>query len=258
MRRERPLSEEPDATIAGLDAPARELVAATSARRAALELEGAAAFAAVTGALVELGADARIVDLAARAVSEEIRHAEIYRELARAYARGSTATAVAEGDEPPRVAPIDVPAHPGVTPREESLLRVVGMCSINETMACSFLELSLAGATAPFARAGVREILEDEIRHARIGWAYLGSPDVGDAERRLVAAWLLPMLRAQWDRWRAQIATLPALEVPAHGCPSPTAIERASVASIRDLVLPGFARAGVDVAAAQAWAAHLG
>ena len=245
-------SAPPDETIARLDDGSRALVAATSARRAALELEGAAAFTAVTHALVELRADARIVDLAARAVAEEIRHAEIYRELASVY-EGRDAPAA----DPLRVAPIEVPAYPGVSPRHESVLRVVGMCSINETMACSFLELCFTGAAAPRVRAGVREILEDEIRHARIGWAYLGSPDVGDAERRVVSAWLAPMLEAQWARWRAQIATLPSLELAAHGCPSASAIERASLASIRDLVLPGFVRAGIDVSDARAWAARL-
>jgi hypothetical protein len=232
-------------TVPPLDDDARRTVAATSARRAALELEGAAAFTAVTQALVDLRADARIVDLSARAIAEEIRHSEIYLELARSYGENGVA--------PPRMAPIEIPRYPGTSPEHERVLRVVGMCSINETMACSFLELSFSGAKAPAVRAAVHEILEDEIRHARIGWAYLGSRDVGDAERRVLSAWLLPMLRAQWSRWRQQIATLPADELGAYGCPSPVAIEQASLASMRELVLPGFARAGVDVTEAARW-----
>jgi hypothetical protein len=232
-------------SFALLDDAARGLVAATSARRAALELEGAAAFTAVTQALIDLRADVRIVDLSARAIAEEIRHADIYRELASAYGGVELA--------PLRAAPIEVPTYVGVSPRQENVLRVVGMCCINETMACSFLDLCLSGVSAAPVRAGVREILEDEVRHARIGWAYLGSRDAGDEERRLVSAWLLPLLRTQWTRWRAQIASLPAFDLPAHGCPSPAAIERASLASMRGLVIPGFARAGVDVTEAQAW-----
>jgi hypothetical protein len=127
------------------------------------------------------------------------------------------------------------------------------MCSINETMACSFLELCFDRATARIVRDGVRSVLSDEIRHARIGWAYLGSADVGDAERRLVSAWLVPMLSTQWRGWREQIATLPEGEHVEHGCPSASAIERAARDSIRNLVLPGFARAGIDVAQAVAW-----
>jgi|HubBroStandDraft_1064217.scaffolds.fasta_scaffold28668_3 hypothetical protein len=234
-----------DDSIACLDPETRLFVATTAARRSELELRGAAAFTAVTQALTDLRADTRIVELSARAIAEEIDHSGIYLSVARAYA----------GEElpVPRPEPIAVPAYPRVGADGERLLRVVGMCSINETMACSFLELCVHGATAPRVREGLRRVLEDEIRHARIGWAYLGSPDVGAAERRLVSEWLQPMLRAQWRGWCDQIATLPVGECVEHGCPSGKAIERAASASVRDLVLPGFARAGVDVANAMAW-----
>jgi hypothetical protein len=241
-----PTDEQTAAEASTLDEASRLVVATTSARRAELELHGAAAFNAVTRALIELRADTRIVDLSARAVAEEIRHSDIYLSLARAYSRVDVPS--------PRPAPIEVPRFPGAGVDGERLLQVVGMCSINETMACAFLELCLSGAAVPSVREPIREILEDEIRHARIGWAYLGSPDVGDAERRLVSTWLAPMLRVQWEHWHDQIATLPGGDVAAHGCPPAAAIERAALASICTLVIPGFARAGIDVSAAQQWA----
>jgi hypothetical protein len=37
------------------------------------------------------------------------------------------------------------------------------------------------------------------------------------------------------------------------GCPSPVAIERAALSSVRQVVVPGFARAGIDVMAALRW-----
>ncbi|MGO9837116.1 MAG: hypothetical protein ACLP1X_23210 [Polyangiaceae bacterium] len=234
-----------DDSIARLDPETRHFVATTAARRSELELRGAAAFTAVTQALTDLRADLRIVDLSARAIAEEIDHSRIYLSVARAYAGEELPT------PPPE--PIAVPAYPRVGADGERVLQVVGMCSINETMACGFLELCLQGATAPGVREGLRRVLEDEIRHARIGWAYLGSPDVGDAERRLVSEWLQPMLRAQWRGWCDQIATLPAGECVEHGCPSGKAIERAANASVRDLVLPGFARAGIDVTGTLEW-----
>jgi hypothetical protein len=234
-----------DDSIARLDPETRLFVATTAARRSELELRGAAAFAAVTQALIDLRADLRIVDLSARAIAEEIDHSRIYLSVARAYA----------GEElpAPRPEPIAAPTYPRVGADGERLLRVVGMCSINETMACSFLELCLQGTTAPRVREGLRRVLEDEIRHARIGWAYLGSPAVGDAERRLVSEWLQPMLRAQWRGWCDQIATLPPGECVEHGCPSGKAIEGAASASVRDVVLPGFAHAGIDVSSTVEW-----
>ena len=167
--------------------PDLALVAATCTRRAALELHGAAAFTLVTQDLIDLRADVRIVDLSARAIAEEVRHAEIYRELAKTLG----------ADVPlPRAEPIPIPKY-GASAEDERMLRVVAMCSINETMACSFLELCLAGATVPHVREAIREVLEDEIRHARIGWAYLGSSDVGARERRVVESALEPLLRVQ-------------------------------------------------------------
>ena len=229
-----------------LDDPAREVVIATCTRRAALELEGAAAFTRVTQALIDLRADAAILELAARSIAEEMTPSEIYRGLAAAYA----------GREIPRPqpAPIAWPTHGGASAALRPVLDVVGMCAINETMACAFLELCLAGATAAPVRAGLRDVLGDEIRHGRIGWAYLASMGLDAAGRAEIGKFVLPLLARQVRGWRAQIATVPGPAVPAHGCPSGEAIERAMRASITDLVLPGFEHLGIDVRAARRWA----
>ena len=230
-----------------LAAPDRELVATTCARRAELELRGAAAFTVVTQALIELRADSRIVDLSACAIAEEIRHSEIYLELASSYARSEVAR--------PAVAPIEIPAHPGVDSDLRRVLHVVGMCSINETMACAFLELCLGSARASGPRIALREILADEIRHARIGWAYLASPGVRAGTHREVERWLIPMICAQLSGWWQQIETLPAGAVATHGCPSAAAIEETALGSLRELVLPGFAAVGIDVTEARQFVA---
>ena len=226
-----------------LSAPDRELVATTCTRRAELELRGAAAFTVITQALVDLRADSRIVDLSARAIAEEIRHSEIYLELASSYARSDVAR--------PEVAPIKIPAHTGVTPDVRRVLHVVGMCSINETMACAFLQLCLGGARSHATRVALREILADEIRHARIGWAYLASAGVRAGIHREIERWLIPMICAQLAGWSRQIETLPAGAVAAHGCPSGAAIEEAAVGSLHELVLPGFVAVGIDVTEAR-------
>ncbi|HLK40610.1 MAG TPA: hypothetical protein VKU41_27850 [Polyangiaceae bacterium] len=225
----------------------RLLVAATCERRAELELRGAAAFTVVTQALVDLRADARIVDLSARAIAEEIRHSNIYFELASTFARRALRR--------PAFAPIDVPAHDDVDPTLRRVLHVVGMCSINETMACAFLELCLAGAKATPVRAALREVLSDEIRHARVGWAYLASPGVAQDARHEVGRRLVPMLCAQLEGWWRQVETLPAGAVPAYGCPAGAAIAEATLRSLDELVLPGFEALGIDAAEARRYSA---
>jgi hypothetical protein len=223
--------------------PGEKLVVSTTCiRRAHLELQGAAAFHLVSDALRTLGADPRIVALSDAAIGEELRHAEIYRLLGVAHGAPDVPLA------PPEVLP--VPAHAGVPAELVPVLHVVGMSAINETLACGFLELSLDGATDPAVRDGVREVLGDEIRHGRIGWAWLAS--AGVQARAQVAPYVLPLLRAQVAAWRAQIATVPG-GVPSHGCPGGPAIEAAMVAAIGELVLPGFEHLGLDVAEARAW-----
>ncbi len=216
-------------------------------RRAELELRGAAAFTVVTQALINLRADARSVDLTARAIAEEIRHSVSYRALASYHAQASVPR--------PEVAPIEVPAYPGLQPELGRVLQVVGMCSINETMACGFLELCLAGARSTMVRSALREVLADEVRHARIGWAYLASPDGTEVVRRTVAQWLVPMLCAQLTGWWKQMETLPAGEAIEHGCPSGKSIAEATRKAVRELVLPGFATLGVNVTEARRFVA---
>jgi hypothetical protein len=223
----------------------RLVVIATCERRAALELEGAAAFTRVTQALIDLRADPAILELSARAIDEEMRHSEIYRSLAVAYAGHDLPR--------PRPAPIAWPSHEGVRAELRPVLDVVGMCSINETMACAFLQECLSGATAPEVRAGLRDVLGDEIRHGRIGWAWLASAKLDDDARAEIGHHVLRLLEMQVRGWRAQIATVPAPAVPEHGCPSGAAIEAAMVASIGDLVLPGFEHLGIDVSRARRW-----
>jgi hypothetical protein len=182
MARRDVLASEPDDAILLLDGASRWLAAATSTRRAELELHGAAAFTAITQVLIELRADTRIVDLSARAIAEELRHSEIYLSLARSYAIGDVPA--------PRPSPIDVPRFPTVGVDGERLLQVLGMCSINETMACAFLELCLSRATASRVRSGLREILEDEIRHA---------PGAGNVSASTSAAIVCPTARPRLE-----------------------------------------------------------
>jgi hypothetical protein len=228
-----------------LETSARELVAATSERRAALELQGAAAFRAVTQALIDVDAESAIVDLSAKAIVEEGTHSEIYRALAERYRGAPVASPTPE--------PIRVPRYLDAEPWVRPMLQVVAMCAINETMACSFLELCFEGATDAVVREGIRTVLADEIRHARVGWAFLESRRVDDRARAAISRWLVSMLEAQWRKWTAQIATLPPGGVPEHGCPAGDAITAAALGSVRDVVLPGLDRARLDTRAARAW-----
>jgi len=221
----------------------RAIVAATCARRAELELHGASAFHLVTDSLRRLRAPPAIVALSEQAIGEERAHAEIYRRLA-------VRNGAPDLPLPPQPV-LDVPAHASAPPSLRPALHVVGMCAINETMACAFLDCCLRGATDDNVREGVRAVLADEIRHGRIGWAWLASISVED--RRAIVPWVLPLARVQLAGWRAQIATPPPPAVPSHGCPSGAAIEASALSALADLVLPGFAHLDMNVADTRVW-----
>jgi hypothetical protein len=235
-----------DPTIDGLDPAARAVLADVWTRRMAAELGAGGAFAVVERELAELGAEPVVLALARRAVADEPRHAELCRRLAEAYAGAPVAAAV----PPDEVA---VPRHDGADPVLRRHLHVVAMCCINESIACAFVEACLADADGPLVRAIHREHLADEIQHARVGWAHLGSARVDAATKAAIAAWLPRLLDANLRHWEHRIGLLPAAGVPGHALPPVATLVAAARAAVEAIVLPGFDHVGIDTRAARAW-----
>ena len=183
-------------------------------------------------------------NLATRAIDDEMRHAELARDVASRYAREPL-------DHPPRLV-LAIPLHAGASERLRHVLHVVGQCAFNETIASTFLEAALAEAAAPLARAALRELLSDEIDHARIGWALLGS-----LERDLlceVERWLPTMAVANLRMWRETNRTYGSdARLAAHGAPRVESVENALLLAFRDLILPGFEHLGLATVAMRTW-----
>lgn len=237
----------PDGTdeIAALDPATRARLARVWLSQAATEFRVASSFAVIHRGLVALDADAGLVRLAARAVDDEHRHATLAEALAGRYAGHPV------GPHP--VLPDQRPSHPTASsPALRSALWVLGQCALNETFASAYLSAGYAGAKHPLAKAALRELLEDEIDHARIGWAYLSTTT--PALRRELSDWLLPLTVCNLREWRR-------LELPdgdalaAHGVP-PLAVAREALdEALADVIVPGFRRAGLDTRALERWIA---
>jgi hypothetical protein len=240
----RPLPEDP--AIEALDAGARARIARAWAARARNELSTSTVFASISRALVGLGAPHAIVRAAATAVADEVRHAEICVHVARAYA-----------GEPVFVAPAAVVEEPAPAAGDAAdltaALFVVMQSCINEGVACAYLQQCLAEATGVLARAAVRDILEDEIRHARFGWTLLASPLIRPSWHAAIATSLPTLCERVAEVWVApgdgELVGVPK----GHG-----AIEAGELAGVVhgafcDLVLPGFAHLGLDVRSARRW-----
>jgi hypothetical protein len=233
-----------DPGVDELDTATRQALSHHWEARATSELRVASIFAVLARELFETGADPPVMTVCARAVSDEVRHAEICRLLAERY-----------GDrEVPWPAPgaVPMPLHSSAPERLRPTLRAVAMGCINETIASVWLDACLKDATSPLARAAIRELIADDVHHARLGWAHLGSSRVTAQVRTEVAAWLPRLL---------QTAALPWLEAvddaspgfPAHGVPSAPTTLAAVEAAIRSVILPGFEALGVSIGPARTW-----
>jgi hypothetical protein len=215
------------------------------ASRATAELRVAAVFAYVSHGLLETGADPAVLQLAARAVSDELRHAEVCRHVASRYL----------GHEVPwpEAGPALVPELARAPRSLRPTLHTLAMGCINETIASAWLEESLRPATSPLARAAVRELLADDIHHARLGWAHLASSFVPPAMRRELGDWLPVLMRAVVSSWLAKASNGMPEGAPSHGIPAFEVTRRVVWSTLDDVVLPGFESLGVPTARARAW-----
>jgi len=224
----------------------RSAIAASWRGRAKNELTTSTVFANLARALVGLQAPHAIVRLAAEAVADEVRHAEICMHVARAYSPGCA---------PPEASSVVEPARFNGDPKLGTMLFAVTQSCINEGVAAVYLQRCLDEAEHPLARAAVRDILEDEIEHARFGWSLVASPFMRPAWRGDLAEALPTLLGLVADAWIAQHDEEPPLVPKGHGAISPPELARAVKNALDDLVVPGFARAGIDVSRARAWLA---
>ncbi len=233
-----------DPTVEALSDDARQEMSAVWHARAATERRVADSFMVMRDALRELRADTALATLAERAIDDEFRHAEICRVIASRYAGKDL--------EPPPQLELVVPRHRGANRKLELELWVVGQCCMNETIASAFLEAAVATATGPMAKGALRELLSDEIDHARLGWAFLGSLPREALDE--IAPWLLGMMRANLKMWRDAPRGYPMTdELAGQGAPREEVVEDALLTAVRDLIIPGLEQFALPAEKIRAW-----
>lgn len=144
----------------------RARVAGTWAYRTRAEIEATARFARMATELAEVGATPVVVRGAADASADESRHRDLCARLA---AKWGEPNALAP--EPPRTRI----GRSNMDPRDRLLWEMVAVCCISETMNTSLMTRCLEVVKDEDIRATLRELLEDEVRHARLGWAHLAA-----------------------------------------------------------------------------------
>jgi hypothetical protein len=213
--------------------------------QAATEARVARSFAVIHESLERLRAADGLIALAHRAIDDEHRHATLCEEVAGRY--------LGRVCGPHRQLPAQRPRHPSASSDDvRAALFVIGQCALNETFASVYLSCAYRGAKSPLAHAAIRELLEDEVDHSRLGWAFLGQlrPEL----RAEVSDWLVPLAISNLREWRA-IGTSSDERLVRHGVP-PTELVLAELTTALDtLLVPGFRRSGLDTRAIERWIA---
>jgi hypothetical protein len=217
----------------------RRLLSQHWLRRCRSEARISEAFHKMQPFLHAVGADPIVLELLELASEDELRHSGICLKLAEHYA-GARLAPPATGDTP-------LPQFGCADERLEAALLVAGTCCINETLATAWLQLSVTSAHTPLSKAAHRAHLRDEIDHARLGWAHLGSAALDGELRDAVADCVPRLLAANLPLWLTTDPLLPANGIAGHGVAPAAVITRAMQRAVDELLLPGFAHVGVHL-----------
>jgi hypothetical protein len=229
-----------------LGAEGRRLVGATWRERMKQEHLAVGAFALLAQELAAEGADPIVLSLITRASSDEVRHAGICKSFA--------ITLLNPEVVEPRMRGLPrIPMHERSNARERVLYHLVEMCCLSETLTGVYLTEMLDRTTDPVARIAIESLLEDEIDHGRVGWAYLAARATEGSTEGLASA-LPAMLDRTFDRVLTAGRRAPADDSRLETCGFLGAKSAADVYRrvLEAVIVPGFETLGIDLG--PAWA----
>lgn len=210
------------------------------------EHEAAAAFDALARDLAASQAPAPLVALASRCAADERAHAVHCRAIVDALAPGLAPLPVDAGV---RLGPA------GASASERALHASVALGCVTESLSTALLIEIRRRAADALVRRALDVILEDEVRHSRLGWAHLAHA-ASAAERgggRGGVSWIArhvpAMLRAALDDELPELAPARAsrerFDLAPWGILDRDDVERICRATIEHTILPGLARYGI-------------
>ena len=123
------------------------------------------------------------------------------------------------------------------------------------------MQVAYDRARVPEARAALRSILRDEVRHARIGWAHLGSePERNTGLSMAELSLAIPRMLAgavRQELFSPGPDPRDAEALASHGELSECVRLEILESSLRDVIGPGLACAGVDTGPMWAWVGRM-
>lgn len=248
LRREAKASAPDLSELPALSDRERRIAIATWSGRMVNEHLSAQVWASLLPQLMRAAAPPAFLIEAADAAKDELRHAEACAGVVHAL-----------GGKPVAILPpiVDVPRHEEVGPLEAVLRNVISVGCLSETIAVSIIRAEQAELEGTPLGGVLRDILADEVRHARFGWGALGvlAPRLDADARARMDDYLVDALLHQIEH---EIPLLPKLSVPGGnlalaGVCDGGAAQALFVDTIETVILPALESAGF--AARKAWAA---
>jgi hypothetical protein len=242
---------------ASLDASDRAIIGERWKARQGQEHLAVGAFSQLAWQVAAHGGEPVVLALLTRAASDEVRHAEICRRTAALFLGEQAVPTRLHGVPRP-------PPHAEAGSRDRALYHVVEMCCLSETFTGVYFTEALAHTEHPTMRAILESLLEDEIDHGRVGWAHLTSvarAEGGSAAMRGLSLALPEMLDRTIGRVMRNVAANPEPDLASRrglGHMANAACIDLFKQTVREVILPGFEAAGVDLGPAHAVVRALG
>ena len=155
-----------DTDAARLDASDRRTLGELWRHRATAEITAARMFEGLARDCSSHDVPAAVTELIERAIGDERYHSELSARVAELYL-GERLAAPTPFADALRFESCEAELALG--------LRLLLHCALNESVSVAYLTECHREAVSPLMRAATRELLRDEIDHARVGWAYLAA-----------------------------------------------------------------------------------
>lgn len=237
------VAAEPLGALPNLDPVLRPLVEETWRGRMHNEHVSARIFAALIPQLMRAGIDVDRQAAVAEMIADELRHARRCAAVLKGLG-GNAVVALAELPE--------VPAHPRAEPLLALLLNVLDICCLSETVAVSLIEgerRALGGG--PIAQV-LKEILADEVRHARFGWKLLEDTPLDAPIRERLSDYLPIAFAALEEHELASLSPVrPPEDALACGACDGRAAREIFFDTVEEIIVPRLEQHGL--AARRAW-----
>jgi len=203
-------------------------------------------FAALIPQMMNAGLAPRWMEEVTGMIADELRHGR--QCAAVVHALGGEAVS-----DMPALA--DVPTHSDAPPLEAVLRNIMTISCLHETVAVALIRGEHQAVGPPQMQETLRQILGDEVRHARFGWMVLRelAPDLSPDLKRRLAEYLVIAFHHLREHELSHLPTgyTPSQEEEAVGVCDGQDARTLFFDTVREVIIPGLEAHGI--AAQRAW-----